>query len=100
VDSAPSLVDGGVEVRVPSGVGIGDRNIAERLTGGVDNLLAFLLGFGQRVWGVRITVRPTIYGDGRDIFVGVEASWSQHSRQIFSDLAFEIFEFSAEQSFA
>src|ERR1700722_2136583 len=87
---AIGLIDCGAGVGERSGVGIGDRNSAERLT--PDHARTFVFGpirIEEGIVFVRVAVRPATDGDRLDFVRRIEAARRENAAQQAADVALE-----------
>src|SRR6202521_116056 len=92
-NGAIGLIDSGVRLGACAGVGIGDRDPAERLSSDHPRLLPlFPIWIEERVgWVmfVSVTVRPAVHRDGLDVPRRIEIRAAQHPSQLIADVAFK-----------
>ncbi len=93
------LINRGIGISGRTGVGVGNRDWTMPLptdhmgTGAFRDIPRIIEG----VVFVRVTVRPTIDDDGRDILVGIESAWFQSAAQLIPDMSLEYLEAGPEQ---
>src|SRR5258706_7825872 len=85
----PGLIDSLICVGVSSRIGVGDSDSPKSFPRHFTRSLAALQPerIEQRVIFIRVTMRPAIHSDRRDVARWIEPSRSQRSSQLFADLA-------------
>ncbi len=96
-DGAMPLIDGRIRISPAPGIGIGNGDAAK--WGAAEDMRP--LGFRdvrieQGIVFGRITMRPSVHGDGRDVAGGVEASSLEGAGQLIAYVALESLERSVQ----
>src|ERR1700728_3974907 len=94
LNGAMTLIDCAVRIGVCPGIGVCNRNSAERLSCSDARLRAAFEPkvVPQRVVFIRVSMGPAIYCDRGDIFSRVEPAGREGSRQLVADIALECLE--------